>query len=182
MSKDRTRPSKFLSLVLRHQPEVAGISLDAQGWASIDALLAGAAANGLLISYEELEEIVATNEKNRFVICSETRRIRANQGHSVSVDLQLQERAPPPLLYHGTATRFLEAIRAEGLCQMRRHHVHLSADEATARQVGVRHGQVAVIEIDAAAMHEAGHRFFLSANGVWLVESVPAAFFREIRG
>ena len=128
--------SKFLSLVLRHQPELIGIRLDEAGWISVDELLRGCASHGTRITREELERIVATSDKKRFVFSDDGHRIRANQGHSVEVDLDHEERVPPEVLFHGTATRFIPAIQAEGVTRQARHHVHLSADENTAAAVG----------------------------------------------
>ncbi|TQS28448.1 RNA 2'-phosphotransferase [Microbispora sp. KK1-11] len=171
------RVSKYLAKHLRHQPERIGIELDAHGWVDIDALLTAAAAHGFPISRAELEQVVADNDKRRYVI--EGDRIRASQGHSVPVDLDLPVVAPPPILYHGTVARNVEAIRAEGLRPMARHHVHLSPDRETATRVGARRGKPVVLVVDAAAMHAAGHHFRVSANGVWLVDAVPPHFIRS---
>ena len=175
---DHRRISKFLSFVLRHHPEEIGITLDENGWVDVDVLLSAMAEHGRAIRREQLEDIVATNDKQRFAI--EDGRIRANQGHSVSVDLDLSERQPPDVLYHGTATRFVDAIRAQGLSKMSRQHVHLSADEATASKVGVRHGKLVILRVDAAAMVRDGHVFFCSKNGVWLVDHVPPEFLESL--
>jgi putative RNA 2'-phosphotransferase len=169
--------SRFLSLVLRHKPEVVGISLDPQGWVDVDVLLAALRAHGREVTRAELERVVATSDKKRFAI--EGDRIRANQGHSVEVDLGLRPETPPPRLYHGTVARFVERIRREGLVRGQRHHVHLSADVATAKNVGGRRGAPVVLEVDAAAMDRAGHVFYRSENGVWLTDHVPPAFLRE---
>lgn len=168
--------SKFLSLVLRHAPEKIGLSLDRGGWADVDTLLNCANSGGVALDRITLIEIVASSDKQRFVLSDDGKRIRANQGHSVSVDLELLPQVPPSRLYHGTASRFLESIRREGLRPMERQHVHLSTDEATAQTVGKRHGHASILGIDAQAMHEGGHLFFCSKNGVWLTESVPATF------
>lgn len=175
---DDTRISKRLSYVLRHRPDSIGLTLGDDGWIGIDALLAGLAAHGTDLSRDRLARIVAANDKQRFTIDGD--RIRANQGHSVPVDLALPAVAPPEVLYHGTATRHLGAIFHEGLRKGRRHHVHLSADADTARRVGARHGTPVVLQVDAVAMHAAGHTFHRSANGVWLTDTVPPAFL--IRG
>ncbi|MEU8057713.1 RNA 2'-phosphotransferase [Microbispora bryophytorum] len=168
------RVSKYLAKHLRHQPERIGIELDAHGWVDIDALLTAAASHGFPISRAELEQAVAGNDKRRYVI--EDDRIRASQGHTVPVDLDLPVVEPPPILYHGTVARNVEAIRAEGLRPMARHHVHLSPDRETATRVGARRGEPVVLVVDAAAMHTAGHHFRVSANGVWLVDHVPPHF------
>lgn len=170
------RTSKFLSLVLRHQPEAIGLTLDAQGWAEVEELIRLANISGQRVDRTLLERVVAENDKKRFALSEDGRRIRASQGHSIEVDLALSPTPPPELLYHGTATRFLESIRQQGLHAASRQHVHLSADLETATKVGQRHGKVVVLTVRAQAMAEAGHSFFLSANGVWLTEWVPVEF------
>jgi len=174
--KQRTRTSKFLSLVLRHEPERIGLELDSSGWVEVDALLAGCRKHGVAIERAELEEIVSTNEKRRFAFSDDGRRIRASQGHSVEVSLGYIPQTPPPQLFHGTATRFLESIRAGGLLKGERHHVHLSADVETARAVGQRHGRPIVLVVKSKEMLTRGHCFFISENGVWLTERVPVEF------
>ncbi len=164
--------------MLRHQPGAAGISLDREGWVAIDVLLAGCAAQGRPITREELLEIVATSDKQRFAISADGLCIRANQGHSVEVDLALAPVEPPAVLFHGTVARFLDAIRREGLRAGERTHVHLSADVTTAKKVGARRGAPVILEVDAAAMHRAGLQFFCSANGVWLTAAVPPQYLR----
>ena len=173
-----TRSSKFLSMVLRHQPETAHITLDAAGWVSVEDLLAGCAKARRPMSRADLEHIVATNAKKRFEFSAEGTHIRASQGHSVEVDLNYESKEPLPILYHGTATRFLESIQVQGLLKMQRHHVHLSAETKMTMQVGARHGKPVLLTILAAEMHQAGHTFYLSTNGVWLVEHVPVNFIR----
>ncbi|MFG2955521.1 RNA 2'-phosphotransferase [Streptomyces sp. NPDC048291] len=168
--------SKYLSKHLRHQPERIGLSLDEAGWVEIDALLAAVAAHGFPVSREELDHVVAANDKQRFAI--EGTRIRASQGHSIDVDLGLPPATPPPYLYHGTVARNLEAIRDEGLRPMNRHDVHLSADRETATRVGVRRGRPVVLSVDAGTMHRDGHVFHISANGVWLTRTVPPKYLR----
>ncbi len=176
MHDPTVRLSKFLSLVPRHAPERAGLTLDAAGWADVDALIAGARWAGVALDRAALERVVRENDKQRFAFSPDGTRIRASQGHSVSVDLQLPPAAPPELLYHGTATRHLAAILHEGLRPGRRTHVHLSADEATATAVGRRHGAPVVLRVAAGAMHRSGHSFVQSANGVWLTAAVPPAY------
>ncbi|MBX9623218.1 MAG: RNA 2'-phosphotransferase [Gemmataceae bacterium] len=173
---DLVRVSKFLSLVLRHKPEQIGLSLDPNGWADVDELIRLATAAGRRLDRPLLDRIVAENDKKRFAFSDDGRRIRASQGHSVEVDLALSPVTPPELLYHGTATRFLDSIRATGLRPGSRQHVHLSADEATATTVGRRHGVPVVLVVKADEMAAAGHSFYRSANGVWLTERVPAEF------
>jgi uncharacterized protein (TIGR02452 family) len=174
--KERTGTSKFLSLVLRHEPEKIGLKLDPAGWADVETLLAACRQHGVAIELAALEEIVATNEKKRFAFSDDGRRIRASQGHSIEVSLGYTPQVPPPRLYHGTATRFLPSIQIDGLKKMDRHHVHLSAEKETAHKVGQRHGKPLVLIIRTEAMLAAGHTFFLSENGVWLTDHVPAEF------
>lgn len=173
-----TSASKFLSLVLRHQPATAHITLDAAGWAGVDELLAGCAKAGRAITRADLDHVVSTNTKKRFEFSADGTRIRASQGHSVEVDLAYEPEEPPTVLYHGTATRFLDAIRQQGLMKMQRHHVHLSGEIKMTLEVGGRHGKPVLLTILAAAMREAGHTFYRSTNGVWLVEHVPVQFIR----
>ncbi|MFK0255368.1 RNA 2'-phosphotransferase [Streptomyces sp. NPDC090445] len=168
--------SKYVSKHLRHQPERIGLVLDPNGWVEIDALLRAAAAHGFPITRAELDHVVAANDKQRFAV--DGTRIRANQGHTVPVDLDLPEAEPPAYLYHGTVGAALDSIRAEGLRPMARHHVHLSPDRETATRVGARRGRPIVLSVDAGAMHAAGHVFRVSANGVWLVDAVPPQFLR----
>jgi putative RNA 2'-phosphotransferase len=174
--KTRTRLSKFLSLVLRHQPEGIGLVLDANGWASVDTLLAQCRAHGTDISRTMLDEIVATNPKRRFALSDDGQRIRASQGHGIEVDLGYAPHQPPELLFHGTVVTALPAIRAEGLKKMQRHHVHLSRDADTATMVGRRRGAPVVLRVLAGRMHLDGHPFYLSANGVWLTDGVPPGY------
>jgi putative RNA 2'-phosphotransferase len=168
--------SKFLSLVLRHKPEEIGLVLDQNGWASIDELIALANARGTKLSGPEIESIVENSDKKRFAISADGTKIRANQGHSVDIALGLEPQTPPERLYHGTATRFLESIHATGLHSASRQHVHLSTDLATAEKVGSRHGKPVILTVDAGQMARDGHLFYLSENGVWLTETVPAKY------
>ena len=179
-AKRLVRTSKYLSLHLRHRPERLGLSLAPGGWVSVDALLAAAARDGHPISRAELDEVVAGNDKQRFGFDPSGTRIRAHQGHSVDVDLQLEPAEPPAVLYHGTGARSAAAIRRDGLRKLRRHHVHLSPDARTARRVGARHGEPVVFAVDAAAMRRAGHVFCRSGNGVWLTDHVPPEFLRPL--
>lgn len=162
--------------MLRHRPELAGVELDAGGWVDVDALLAGLAAHGRPISREQLDRIVATNDKQRFVVRGS--RIRASQGQSVPVDLGLGPVAPPQVLFHGTPERNVAPILREGLRRGSRHHVHLSPDAATATRVGARRGTPRVLAVDAAGMARDGWTFLRSENGVWLVDEVPPAYLR----
>ncbi|MEY9110107.1 putative RNA 2'-phosphotransferase [Bradyrhizobium yuanmingense] len=171
-----TQLSKFLSLVLRHQPETIGLVLDSHGWASIDDLIAKANAAGTNFGRDDLLRVVAESDKKRFSLSHGTDRIRAAQGHSVSVELGLAPQEPPSILYHGTATRFVEAILSEGLKPQARQQVHLSSDEATAQRVGQRHGKPHIFKVDAGSMHAKGFKFFRAENGVWLTDHVPPEF------
>ncbi|MCA1990957.1 MAG: RNA 2'-phosphotransferase [Coleofasciculus sp. S288] len=168
--------SRYLSKHLRHQPERIGIKLAPGGWVGVDELLAACQRHSFPISRDELHEVVANNDKKRFSFDSTGALIRANQGHSIEIDLQLEPMIPPDVLYHGTGHGAVKAILSEGLCKMSRHHVHLSTDVATAQKVGARHGRPVVFAIDALAMHEAGYTFYCSENGVWLVEQVPPEY------
>jgi len=170
--------SKYLSHHLRHQPQALGLTLEPGGWVAVETLLAAMARHGVTISRAELDEIVVRNNKQRFAFDATGARIRASQGHSVDVDLQLAPTAPPATLYHGTARATVDAILREGLRKMRRQHVHLTADIATAVNVGGRHGAPSVLAVDAAAMARDGFPFFCSENGVWLTESVPPRYLR----
>lgn len=188
MDERRTvKVSKYLSKHLRHQPERIGLTLDDNGWVAVEELLRAAARHGFTLSRAELDHVVAANDKRRFTVRHgveggvEGDRIRANQGHTVAVDLDLPPAEPPAYLYHGTVARVMDAIRTEGLRPMARHHVHLSPDRETATRVGARRGRPLVLTVDAGAMHRAGHVFRVSANGVWLADAVPPRFLR-LRG
>jgi putative RNA 2'-phosphotransferase len=152
------------------------LTLQPGGWASVDDLLAASERAGFTISYDELIECVETNDKKRYSFDDAGDLIRANQGHSVEVDLQLEEKQPPDVLYHGTVERFMASIMAEGLKKGKRRHVHLSRDVETAHKVGSRRGKPIILQVDAKRMHNQGYKFFLSVNGVWLTDSVPSAF------
>lgn len=175
--------SKFLSKVLRHQPELIGVELDPQGWIEVDLLLAKCAEHGKkALSRETLEEIVSSNDKQRFAFSEDRRRIRANQGHSVEVDLELPTIEPPETLFHGTATRHLPSIMESGLLPGTRQQVHLSADRETAWKVGSRHGKPVILRVLALQLHAAGGKFSRSANGVWLVDAVPPQYLVPLDG
>lgn len=177
--KQTKRIGKFISLILRHDPEKIGLQLDAAGWANVDELLAGLKRKGRGMSFAQLQELVATNDKQRYSFNDDQTQIRANQGHSLKLDLQLEPVEPPVQLYHGTATRFLDLIHEQGLLKGSRHHVHLSADIETAHKVGSRHGKPVILTVDAQAMFRAGYAFYCSENGVWLADSVPAVYLSE---
>lgn len=178
-SKTQIKLSKFLSLILRHQPEKIGLSLDAQGWVSIEQLLSQAHTHGQLIRHDELLDIVAHNDKQRFAISADGLRIRANQGHSLDVDLALSAQTPPNVLFHGTASRFLPKILAEGLQPMQRHHVHLSTNAEVALSVGARYGLPQLLWIDAQQMAADGHVFYCTDNGVWLTDHVAPVYIKQ---
>lgn len=169
--------SVFISLVLRHKPEAAGITLDEHGWANVEELLRGINETGRKINMEILENIVATDNKQRYSFNEDKTLIRANQGHSIPVDVGLKEQNPPEILYHGTATRFLNSILNDGLRPMSRLYVHLSKDIETAWKVGKRHGDPVILKINSRDMYKDGYKFYLSENGVWLIEKVDAKYF-----
>ncbi len=170
------RLSRRLSYVLRHHPEQYGLELQEGGWVAMDALLAALDRRGQGTTQRAIEELVRTSDKQRFALSEDGRRIRANQGHSVPIDLQLEPAVPPETLYHGTVHEALAGIRRTGLVKGARHHVHLSPDVATATAVGARRGRAIVLEVAAGAMRERGYDFYRSANGVWLTDHVPLAF------
>jgi putative RNA 2'-phosphotransferase len=180
--KRTVRVSKFLSLVLRHQPETVGVVLDEGGWVDVDELIAACAAKGRRFSRAELDHVVANNNKKRFAFSADGRRIRASQGHSVTVELGLPPTPPPAVLYHGTASATVPVILREGLRPMSRQDVHLSAEQETAVRVGARHGRPVVLEVDAAGLAAAGHEFRVSANGVWLTGAIPPERLRLLPG
>lgn len=180
--KQTVKVSKFLSLVLRHDPQAVGVTLDDGGWVDVEELLAACAAKGRRFSRADLDHVVATNNKKRFAFSADGRRIRASQGHSVPVDLGLAAAVPPAVLYHGTATATWPSIRAEGLRPMSRQDVHLSADVETALRVGARHGRPLVLVVDAAGLAADGHEFRVSDNGVWLTDLVPPRWLRRWEG
>ena len=174
--KEIIRTSKFLSLILRHEPKRVGLRLDSAGWVQVTEVLEAVNRNGIFFTLDQLKHVVATNDKKRFEFSEDGQWIRASQGHSIEVDLQYERQTPPELLYHGTPERFLESIRASGLNKGQRHHVHLSPDPQTAAKVGQRRGRPVVLTIRSGEMHRQGHVFYRSANGVWLVDRVPVDF------
>ena len=180
MSKQHAEISKFLSFVLRHQPDAIGITLDLEGWTDIAALIAAAAKDSKQLDRDLIQAVVTTSDKKRFAISEDGLRIRAVQGHSTkSVDINFVEKVPPEFLYHGTATRFMDSIRKDGLLPCSRQYVHLSQDEQTATTVGQRHGNPVVLKIKALLMHEQGFKFYQAENGVWLTPNIPVAFIFE---
>jgi putative RNA 2'-phosphotransferase len=184
MDPHLVRLSKRMSYLLRHAPGTAGLTLDEHGWTGVDDLLAALNKHGGPVSRAELDAVVARNDKRRFAVArgpDGRDRIRASQGHTVPVDLDLPPAVPPPVLYHGTSAAAVAPIRANGLLRGRRHHVHLSVDVATARRVGERRrGPVVVLSVDAAAMAAGGYLFYRSANGVWLTAHVPARYLDQL--
>ena len=171
---------KFVSLILRHKPEVIGIMLDEHGWADTGDLIAGIQKTRPEFNMEILEEIVRTNNKQRYSFNEDHTKIRANQGHSIQVDVELKEQKPPEILYHGTGEKAVESILAQGLLPCTRLYVHLSKDIQTAIKVGSRHGKPVVFAVNAGKMIRDGHIFYLSENGVWLTKTVPAEYLRIV--
>ncbi|XXF07900.1 RNA 2'-phosphotransferase [Pseudomonas sp. D2-3] len=179
-AKELTDTSKFLSYILRHEPQTIGLQLDEEGWAKISDLIAGAAKEGRDLDISLIQMVVASSDKKRFSISDDGLRIRAVQGHSsASVSLQHVEKEPPEFLYHGTATGFLESIRQQGLIAGARHHVHLSQDTPTAIAVGQRYGKPVVLKIETLRMHQQGFKFFQAENDVWLTNHVPMSFIHQ---
>lgn len=170
------RVSIFISLVLRHKPDAAGIKLDEHGWANVDELISGINETGRVITMEMLEEIVATDSKKRYSFSDDKTLIRANQGHSVPVDVELKEQEPPEFLYHGTTDKFLESISENGIKHMSRLYVHLSSNIETAIKVGKRHGNPIVLKVRSGDMAKDGIKFYLSENGVWLTKYVDSKY------
>jgi len=176
MKPNHKKISKFLSLVLRHKPETIGLDLDENGWAETQVLLEKLANNNKKIDFRTLEEVVANNDKKRFAFNADKTKIRASQGHSIKVELGYAAVEPPEMLFHGTATRFLDSIQKQGLLKGNRHQVHLSKEIDTATNVGSRHGKVVVLKVKALEMHKAGFEFFVSENQVWLTDQVPVEY------
>ena len=176
--KSVVKISKYLSKHLRHQPERLGLSLEEGGWVKVEDLLKACARNNFPVSLEMLKETVEKNDKKRFSFNETGEKIRANQGHSVEIDLQLKPQSPPVKLFHGTAEHNINMIKEHGLLKMARHHVHLSANTETARKVGMRYGKPVIFEIDTLGMLAEGFEFYVSVNGVWLVETVPPKFLK----
>ena len=174
------RLSVFISLILRHKPDVIGITLDERGWANVKELIDGINASGRNINMEMLEEIVRTDNKGRYSFNDTKELIRANQGHSVKVNVELKEAKPPDILYHGTATKSLDNIKRQGIRSMSRLYVHLSKDFDTAVNVGSRHGKCAVLVVDAKRMSDDGQKFYLSENGVWLTKYIDWKYIKNV--
>ena len=172
-----TKTSKYISLILRHKPETIGISLDEHGWANVKDLIDGVNKTHKL-DMKILEEIVETDDKQRYSFNEDKTKIRANQGHSINVDVELEEAVPPEMLWHGTGVKYMKNIDLEGLISKSRLYVHLSADPNTAMDVGKRHGAPMIYCIGALKMYEDGYKFYKSKNGVWLTKHVPTEYFR----
>jgi len=168
--------SKLLSLTLRHKPETLGVTLDENGWADVKNLLGAMQGRGYGVDFSQLENMVINNDKQRFSFNADKSKIRANQGHSLKINLQLTPLKPPDFLYHGTVAKFLESIKLNGLQKRSRHHVHLSPDIATATKVGSRRGKPTILRIKSTEMHKDGYKFYCSENGVWLTDKVPAQY------
>ncbi|VEP14341.1 putative RNA 2'-phosphotransferase [Hyella patelloides LEGE 07179] len=173
--------SKFLSYHLRHRPDLLGLELSPGGWVEVNRLLQAAKKHNFSISSLELQQVVEQNDKQRFSFNERGNLIRANQGHSVRVDLQLKPVTPPDVLYHGTYSKAIASIKKQGLKKMSRHHVHLSSDINTAQRVGARRGYPVIFQIDALAMSKAGYIFYCSDNGVWLTEEIPVKYLQVHR-
>jgi putative RNA 2'-phosphotransferase len=175
--RQKKRISKFISLVLRHRPELIGIDLDHQGWAKTQELIEKSKSKDVQFTIEDLNEIVITNDKKHFSFNEDGTKIRANQGHSLKyVDLEMKPIEPPAILYHGTVVKFIDSIKKQGLIKRSRQHVHLSLDIETANKVGSRRGVPVILEIEAQKMYAKGFKFYCSANGVWLTDHIPAEF------
>nr|WP_315033256.1 RNA 2'-phosphotransferase [uncultured Chryseobacterium sp.] len=173
------RISKFLSLILRHQPDIIGLTLDENGWAEIEELRVKSAKKGRHFSFEELDEVVETNNKKRFAFNEDKTKIRASQGHSIDIDLALKAVQPPDFLYHGTAEANISSIMTKGIEKRTRQHVHLSTDKETATKVGMRHGKPIILTIRTGTMHQDGLAFYQSANGVWLTDFVDPKYISK---
>ncbi|NML20260.1 RNA 2'-phosphotransferase [Pseudoflavitalea sp. G-6-1-2] len=180
MEKKIKHISKFMSLVLRHKPEEIGLVLDENGWTSVNDLIEKLNSKGEDVTRELIQLVVSSNDKKRFSFNEDQTMIRANQGHSIEVDLELRATEPPEYLYHGTATKFLPAIMDAGLLKRNRHHVHLTEDLGMAKNVGARHGSPVILRVAAKEMLVAGFTFYLSENNVWLVEEVPSTFLHKM--
>ena len=175
MKQDNKETSKYISLILRHKPEVIGITLDEHGWANVDELIEGVSRTHKL-DMAILEQIVAEDEKQRYSFNEDKTLIRANQGHSIPVDVELEEQQPPEILYHGTGEKYVASIDAHGLIPKSRLYVHLSRDEETANKVGSRHGKPVIYKVNSGDMYRDGYKFFCSVNGVWLTNEVPVKY------
>ncbi|AMO20308.1 RNA 2'-phosphotransferase [Flavobacterium columnare] len=177
--KDIKNISKFLSLILRHSPETIHLKLDENGWADVEELITKSNKNRKALDFETLQYVVETNDKKRFTFNEDLTKIRANQGHSISVDLELQPQTPPDELYHGTVAKFIDTILKDGIQKMNRQHVHLSKDKETAIKVGNRRGTAIILKINTHQMAKDGYLFYCSENGVWLTDEVPPKYIQQ---
>ncbi len=177
--KDNKRTSKFLSLVLRHAPEKIGLELDNAGWTNVQDLLSKMNQHGHTIDFETLESVVETNQKKRFGFNADKTKIRANQGHSIQIEHGFKAVTPPEILFHGTGEKSVESILKSGIDKRQRHHVHLSADIETAKNVGQRHGKPVILKVESLKMSQNGFEFYLSDNGVWLTNFVPVKYIKK---
>lgn len=175
-----TNLSRYMSLILRHKPEVIGITLDEHGWASVNDLICGIEKNNPGFNMNILEQIVRTDSKQRYSFNDDKSLIRANQGHSVNVDVELKEKEPPEYLYHGTGEKYVKSINQDGLIPKSRLYVHLSKDIKTAENVGKRHGKEVVYRINSGQMYRDGYKFYLSENGIWLTKEVPIKYLEIV--
>ena len=182
ISKEDIKASKFISLVLRHKPEEANLKLDEHGYSNTEDLLQGMNKKGFKVTFTDLKRIVEQDEKQRYSFNDNKTKIRANQGHSIKVDLELQSIKPPNVLYHGTATRFKDSILKEGIKKQKRQYVHLSSNIETATKVGKRHGELIIFSVDSKRMYKDGYKFYLSENKVWLTDYVPNKYLKIITG
>ena len=171
--------SKFMSLVLRHKPEEIGLQLDENGWTKVDELIEKMNNKGIIVDHDTINKLVETNDKNRFAFNEDKTMIRANQGHSINIELNLSEAIPPEILYHGTTVKYLDDILNDGLKRQSRQHVHLSVTIETARSVGSRHGKPVILIIRSKDMHDAGYKFYLSENKVWLTDAIPVEYIKR---
>ena len=173
-----TEISRFMSLILRHKPETIGICLDEHGWADVQELIEGIAEK-YEFNQEILEEIVRTDNKQRYSFNEDKTLIRANQGHSIPVDVELEEKEPPEELWHGTAEKYVTSIEQQGLLAKSRLYVHLSKEQETAVKVGARHGKPVLYRVKSGQMYRDGYKFYLSKNGVWLTKQVPVKYLEK---
>ena len=179
MEKQLRHISKFMSLVLRHKPEEIGLQLDENGWTKVDELIEKMNNKGIIVDHDSINKVVETNDKKRFAFNQDKTMIRANQGHSINIELNLPEAIPPDILYHGTTVKYLDDILKDGLKRQSRQHVHLSVTIETARSVGSRHGKPVILIIRSKDMHDAGYKFYLSENKVWLTDAIPVEYIKR---
>lgn len=176
-----TETSKYIALILRHKPQIIGITLDEHGWANVDELIEGVSKTHPM-TMEDLERIVVKDDKQRYSFNDDKTLIRANQGHSIPVDVELEEVDPPEILYHGTGEKFVTSIEEQGLVPKSRLYVHLSGDVETAHKVGIRHGEPVIYKVKSGEMSRKGFKFYRSVNGVWLIKHVPVEYLERVKG